>query len=149
MIIIRVLFGLLVLLVLSTCEKMETKETKYANYEAVRKAGEIDRGWIPEFLPLSAKNIHERHNIDTNEVWLFFNFNYSTDIENLGKSCKQVTSHNIVFPRYPGGWWPKELTRRTEDTQSTDRDYEYYRCEDDGIIAIDSKNGKAFYWHLG
>lgn len=130
--------------------RMDIIDITYPNYDAVIQAGALGKGkWIPEFLPRSAVNIRETHNIDTNEEWLFFNFNYSTDIENLGKSCKQVSSHNIVYPRYPGGWWPKTLYRRNEDTQSLDRNYEYYSCEDGGIIAIDSKKGEVFYWHLG
>ncbi|MEK6712968.1 MAG: hypothetical protein AABY41_02085 [Nitrospirota bacterium] len=129
---------------------METMDATYPNYEAAIKASTVGAGkWIPEFLPPSSKNIHERHNIDTNEVWLFFSFNYLSDIEDLEKSCKRVAFHNIVFPRYPGVWWPKTLSRRAEDTQNPDRNYEYYRCKDDGVIAIDSKKGDVFYWYLG
>lgn len=132
------------------CERMETMDATYPNYEAAMKATTVGVGkWIPEFLPPSAKNIHERHNIDTNEVWLFFNFDYLADIGNLRKSCKRVAPHNIVYPRYPGGWWPKTLYRHNEDTQISDRNYEYYHCEDDGIIAINSERGEVFYWHLG
>ena len=80
------------------CERMETMDATYPNYEAAIKASTVGAGkWIPEFLPPSSKNIHERHNIDTNEVWLFFSFNYLSDIEDLEKSCKRVAFHNIVF----------------------------------------------------
>jgi len=29
-----------------------------------RRAGEVDRGWLPEILPNGATNVRERHNIE-------------------------------------------------------------------------------------
>ncbi len=60
-------------------------------------------------------------------------------------ACVDNQDHHVVYPRYPGGWWPKTLSRGDEDTQNPDRNYEYYRCEDDGIMAIDSNKGDVFY----
>jgi hypothetical protein len=129
---------------------METVETIYPNHSAASEAGTIGAGkWIPEFLPLSAVNIRERHNLDTNEVWLFFQFNFLNDIANLAKSCKRVDSRDIRYPRNPGIWWPEILTKSGKDTPGSAIVYEHYQCKDGGFMAIDSKKTEVFYWHLG
>ncbi len=45
----------------------EEPEVHYANWEQASGGGAISRGWLPEWLPRSAHNIRERHNIDTNQ----------------------------------------------------------------------------------
>lgn len=55
----------------------EEQETFYDNYADAQKAGAIKRGWIPDFVPASAHNIRERHDIDTNNQLLRFTVNPS------------------------------------------------------------------------
>ena len=56
---------------------------KYQNYEEIIEHAGIERGWIPKFIPTSAVNINEKHDLDTNEIILKFNFdvNESTDLK--------------------------------------------------------------------
>jgi hypothetical protein len=63
----------------------EIQRTFYASYEEAKKSGAFERGWLPEYLPISAKNIHEEHNLDTNQVWAEFEF----DVEDIAKMESQ------------------------------------------------------------
>ena len=54
---------------------LENPKAKYASYDDAVRAWVVGPDkWIPEFLPKSASQIVERHNIDTNESLLTFQF---------------------------------------------------------------------------
>ena len=44
----------------------------FEDWEAVRRSGSIERGWIPAWLPKQAITIWERHDLDTNAVIVLF-----------------------------------------------------------------------------
>ena len=55
--------------------KIYEGEDQYAEYldlEAAKKDGAIERGWIPEWTPQSARKLREWHNLDTNLQSLTF-----------------------------------------------------------------------------
>lgn len=52
---------------------LEIPVSKYVNYEHAKTAKAIGEfKWLPSWLPESAVNIREAHNIDTNQIWLEF-----------------------------------------------------------------------------
>lgn len=68
-----VLFLLLVpaaalLMVAEGCIRLENPQRYFAKHEEAVYAG----GWVPRVLPTAATEIHEQHDIDTNEVWVRF-----------------------------------------------------------------------------
>jgi hypothetical protein len=65
----------------------EIQRTFYASYEEAKKSGAFERGWLPEYLPRSAKNIHEEHNLDTNQGWAKFEFDVK-DIAKIESQCQ-------------------------------------------------------------
>ncbi len=136
-----------VTLLVPGCERMEVVETTYLNFEGAVNAKAIgDRKWIPGFLPPSATSIREVHNIDTNEVWLFFRLD-SADIPTIINSCKKILGRDVLFPRKsPGNWWPYALTQHPEDSRKAEIIYEYYGCTQGGVIAINRKKSEAHFW---
>lgn len=64
---------------------------KYDDWEAVSASGSIKRGWIPNWLPRDAKNIQERHNIDTNAIALSFEVP-NPNVQFNGVICKESLS---------------------------------------------------------
>lgn len=52
----------------------ENPESSFATYEELKASGLIERGWIPEYLPKSATEIRESHDIDTNSGWASFQY---------------------------------------------------------------------------
>lgn len=58
------------LLALGACS--DEIDASYATYGEAKRAGAIERGWFPPFVPQSATQISERHNLDTNAQELTF-----------------------------------------------------------------------------
>ena len=140
------LFASLALLV-SACESMDSVETTYQDFESLTKAGAIGEGkWIPRFLPSSATKIREKHNLDTNEIWLTFHFNVSDQFP-AGSTCRPKTSNEITCPRRsPGHWWPAALVQNSD--HPPDGAFSFFHCEDGATLAINREKGEAFYWVL-
>lgn len=68
-----IIFGISFLLtVLFSCD---TISSYYPSYEDAVKDGAIERGWIHPDFPHSIKNIHEKHDLDTNKIWMSFKYN--------------------------------------------------------------------------
>ena len=57
---------LLVLLVLFAAGCSETFENHYSDWQEAQKDGAVERGWLPDWLPRTAADIREIHNLDTN-----------------------------------------------------------------------------------
>lgn len=66
----------------------------------------ITSGWIPKWFPKNATKIHEHHDIDTNEVWLKFEFENKLYIpHNFTKlNYKQIKKVKIRKP-FLAFWW--------------------------------------------
>ncbi len=79
---------ILILLSISWCKNWENTESHFSTYDEAKEAGMMIAGWLPEYLPKSATDIHEQHNIDTNLVYA--TFKYDPD---------KVTSLAIFCPR--------------------------------------------------
>ena len=69
----------------------ENPMSRFQTYEEMVASGLVERGWIPPYLPVSAFDIQERHNIDTNRVDMIFRFDPS-DIAKPEEECKLVYS---------------------------------------------------------
>jgi len=71
----------------------ERPKSEFSNYSEAKASGIMDKGWIPTFIPKSAVNIQEQHDIDTNWVKMSFKYNVG-DIENTRGACKSETPFN-------------------------------------------------------
>ncbi len=100
----------------------------FPDYEKMKASGIIERGWVPAYLPKSVKNISEHHNIETNSVNLYFD--YDTDemleVESLcTKIASNVKGKKYVCPPYSGA--TSTLTLRADGTG-------FYNSEYDGLM---------------
>ena len=59
------------LLSLTACMS-DVQDAKYSSQIEAAKAGAIDQGWVPRWVPEGAINLRETHNLDTNESLLAF-----------------------------------------------------------------------------
>lgn len=59
-------------LILSLVACGEDKKARYETWDEAEKAGAIERGWVLHFIPKSARDIREVHNLDTNAQMLRF-----------------------------------------------------------------------------
>ena len=58
--------AMIVLVALTACFNDLRMYSTYESMEEVKADGAISRGWIPDWLPENAIEIHEHHDLDTN-----------------------------------------------------------------------------------
>lgn len=122
--------------------RFENPKSEYADRQAVVEDDAISRGWIPEFLPLSATDIVEQHPIDESYGYLSFMAS-SEDIVKLHGICEELAYDDVkYFSSYPL-WWPNELTGSNDVSANLD----FYLCEEYGVLT--SLDGdRMYYWWI-
>jgi hypothetical protein len=100
----------------------ERPESSYSSFADAKRGGAVDKGWIPAWLPSSATDIREMHDIDTNESMLTFTYDTQQSWE-LPGDCQPVNYRQIPSPRFARKWWP--------NSHSLEQAYEFYRCKGD------------------
>jgi hypothetical protein len=84
------------------CACTEKFESHYSSAEAAAKAGEFDRGWLPDVLNPDAVDIKEWHDVASNEVRGRFDLN-DRILSGLQASCKLSISKDLVDARVVSG----------------------------------------------
>lgn len=100
----------------------ERPESSYSSFAEAKRSGAIDKGWIPAWIPSSATDIREMHDIDTNESMLTFTYDAQQSWE-LPADCQPVSYSQTTSPRFSRNWWPSP--------DSLEQSYEFYRCGGD------------------
>ena len=101
----------LVMLILIGCNTSHDHESFYAALANAKQAGEVQRGWIPTFLPESSTTIHIAYDLSPSRVWCAFQFDPG-DAGNLRNNLNPVEQFvpppwGVRSPAVP--WWPKLL----------------------------------------
>jgi hypothetical protein len=128
----------------------DTVENRYATLSEAVEHGAITHGWIPEFLPESSTSIIERHDLDTNEIWLSFDLPAAEHLF-LRDVCPATDA--VVGPRSVPSWWPESLSAEGEIPNTMF----VGRCDipitvggvtrrRTGFIAVDADASRAWYW---
>jgi hypothetical protein len=117
----------------------ERPEVFYRDARAAREDGAIDRGWIPDWLPASAHDIHERHDIASNQSLLAFSFDAADDPV-LSPSCTQVQPDALGRVPFNASWWPNDVPPSPFVTPR----HAYYRCQDGAFAAV--SNTQLYRW---
>ena len=128
-------------------DRLEITDITYSDHEAAVRAGGLKRGWMPTYIPTSAKDIRARHNLDTNILWLSFNYD-PRDSDFRINSCGSTEKNELLFTRKKQAfaWWPKELVEGFDESLNNEQPYDYYTCEKTGNLAIDIDKNKAYFW---
>lgn len=125
----------------------EDFESRYATTADVRQAGAGTRSWLPTWLPESATDIRERHNIDSNATLVAFTVPSATPSLLVG--CRPG---RVAPPRGGASWWPSN-----EEFDQLD----HFTCEErmvfgDGHVetwrtgaALDRKANRVYFWRGG
>ncbi len=129
----------------------DEKENRYADLVAADDDGARGRGWIPRFIPESAHDIIERHNVETNEIWLTFR-KAEEELGGIADRCEIVEVSEIVWPNHFPEWWPETL--RGDDVSADQR---LRRCTVPhkmagvrfrrvGYMALSPSGDEVWYW---
>lgn len=81
-------------------------ETKYENHSEIVSSDAMQKGWIPLWLPAQAREIHEKHDLDTSASALFFTLS-SQEWPISGVDCRSV--NHAPKPRVKLGFFPKNI----------------------------------------
>jgi len=74
-------------------EYMENPKSSFPSISEMEASGLVDAGWLPGYLPSSASQIEERHNIDTNEVWASFRYTIG-DVKSVEAECEKIAEND-------------------------------------------------------
>ena len=135
---------------------LDWSESHYRNMRAARADTEVGGGWIPEWLPESTRDIHEIHNIDTNQIWISFKFERDDFLEAIESANVQSFSSLRLDEgprRHKVSWWPD---RDDPALTADDADWRYYKGHGRiqmliggnyvYFVAADLSRGVAYYW---
>jgi len=140
----------IIVLLLSACSERFT--AYYPKYEDALKAGAIKRGWIPEIIPKTATDIHEQHDIDTNEVWIRFDLP-SADKNRLMAGMRKLTDREILnlrvgHPSRADWWFENLIQQQPANNNALNAEIYVVKCREDknGYMAFDHISQMVYYW---
>ncbi len=80
-------------------EYLETSESSFDTYQQLRESELIGKGWVPNFIPRSAHDIHERHKVDVGRVNVRFRFRPG-DTKEIEANCTMVKTDDTNTKHY-------------------------------------------------
>jgi len=136
-IILKLSFLVIVVATMSACQ--EEFETHYPSAADAAKAGEFDRGWLPELLKPDAADIREWHDIDSNEVRGKFAMNARIHgiLESSCSSAKDLPRKTWFMP----SWFPSSIYRG----DAAAHDIQIFRCNN-FFVAEDKTAAVGYFW---
>ncbi|MFI9503094.1 hypothetical protein [Nocardia sp. NPDC052566] len=121
------------------CQQMraysDLREGSYVDMSAVQRANSGSRSWIPEWIPGTAVNIREKHNLDTNEQILRFG------LGGVGlPSAACLPAALPAPPKLAAEWWPDPLPEGREYECGTDTGRQSVVVVDDDVYVWHNAN---------
>jgi hypothetical protein len=126
---------------------MEITRISFSSYDDAQPA--IQAGWLPEWLPKSAYEISESHDIDSNISWTKFRF--STSERFREPFCTSVDKQRVRVPdvryvkRFP------VFVREMHKELTVNTNLQFYDCSEaqwERYLAINGKNNLAYSWAI-
>ena len=103
--------------------------------ESARQSGDLERGWLPDYLPDSARAIREFHLIDSPEAWVSLECPASCMSAIVAATTEADRTTRISSPRSNRLPWPSE------------RDGLVIRLHGNGdVILLDADSVRAYVW---
>ncbi|MDG1827112.1 MAG: hypothetical protein P8H62_12685 [Henriciella sp.] len=117
----------IVSLTVSACDGLR-QYSQYEDINAVRADGAFERGWFPDWMPNSAVDIHEFHDLDTNQQAISFRLKPNR-VFVWPERC--TPSKSPIKPRFKTKLFPN----RVYDLPNVQNCRDYYAVQDsDGIV---------------
>jgi hypothetical protein len=121
-------------------------EESYATAGDARKAGAVDRGWIPAVIPASATNLRERHNVDTNEVAGTFRIPLGEVPELLARLNNVGEGESVRGTRIHPEPWPEILKGELSQPRLQGEGIHLARDTERRVFAVNRNTGEVHYW---
>lgn len=145
----RTLPALLVAVGVVACASINSQTNSYATLEEARQAGAVAQGWVPAWLPPASHDIREAHVPGTPAKWGIVNF--PQEESDVLRAALVPDEFPLDGQRceMPGRieWWPIELRGSINGERLAAIGIRGYRTrEGDLIMAVNWKQGRAYYW---
>ncbi|MGI8610945.1 MAG: hypothetical protein ACR2KH_01520 [Sphingomicrobium sp.] len=116
----------------------EEMEESYSTWADAQRVGAIERGWVPAFVPKSARNIRDIHNLDTNAQILEFTAPRS-DVPVMVRGLRAIPAEDMMA----AAKLSKELGLKSV-SQGVEA---YVVCAEplDGVLLVDRQSGRTVY----
>jgi len=129
----------------------------YSNLHDAANAGEIARGWLPDFLPPSSHAIRIIYAAESSRTWCAFDFAPADDSTRLKDSIRPLDSlpdAAKVIDSPGSSWWPGFLSGCLDENAIQRNGYTLYATQENALpnepdmllFAIDWKNGHGFFY---
>jgi hypothetical protein len=130
------------------CRDLEVVTNTHATLDEARRAGAVERGWVPQWLPPGAREIREAHDLDTNRRWGLFNFP-SDDVASLRSALGpeiEIDGQRVDAPRRIE-WWPIILRGLLDGDQIALTGLKAHARPDEGLtVVVNWRQGRAYYF---
>lgn len=134
----------------------DRRDLFYPAYADAVKAGQVTRGWIPDYLPKTSRNIHLFDQDSASEEWSGFEF-LPLDSESLRENLRSVEALPSAVRRVPNphvSWWPAVLKGDLDVKNIHNERFELYVVEMPAdsasmwidLFAIDWSEGRGFFY---
>lgn len=113
----------------------EQIEESYATWSEAQSAGAVERGWIPSFVPETAQDIRDSHDLDTNAQRLEFTIPLS-DVPAMIVGLRRVSADDNTAAA--------ELSKELRFGEASDT---YVVCSRirNGALVVDRETGQTAY----
>lgn len=123
----------IVLLSLSACSEQVVES--YPTWAEAQRAGAVERGWLPAFVPQSAREITDSHDLDSNRQTLLFVARPS-DVESMVEGFPVVSVANQAAV--------SDLSSAHGLAPNSDA-YKVCAKPLNGALVVDRESGRAVY----
>jgi hypothetical protein len=121
---------------------LETSEVNYDTYAIALKAGALQAGWLPDWLPKDSTRILERHNIDTNARMWVAEVPVGSGVS-LPQNCVTAIPASLPAPPFQRSWWPEGVPHRPGPSQ----EFLFFECGGH-FVGLAAQGGKLIGWSL-
>ncbi|MDH5828919.1 hypothetical protein QFW80_00070 [Luteimonas sp. M1R5S18] len=116
-------------------------DTLDASYDSLADV-DMTKGWVPAWLPETAVNLREVHNLDSNASALAFDIPPGGAWQ-LPEHCRSVTFADTAPSHFDRSWWPSE--------SSLSSSYSLYQCKADAspdfaFVGISKTGRRGVHW---
>ena len=137
------------LIAAGACRNIDVVTASYATLDEAKKAGAIERGWVPDGLPPGTTEIRDAHDLDSNRHWGLFLFPRSEgDVLRRLLQPDEATLAGRTTD-IPGRveWWPVLLRGALKHEQLAATGARAYAAKSgDLVFVINWNQGRAYYW---
>jgi hypothetical protein len=135
---------------LAGCRDPDQIYREYPSQAEATAAGEVERGWLPEWIPAEARHLHLQNDVDTNEWWLRFDLD-SAPAARLKRNLERVppTAVRLSKPSR-AAWWFDGLVQKEPANDAALNAQLFRRCCDplqrSVVLAFDRNTPTVYVW---